>query len=309
MHKEEFTFDSRDGKTKLFAYRYIPDGKIKCILQLVHGMAEHIGRYEEVAEWFCNHGVLVTAQDHLGHGKSVPDGGVYGYFCAQDPATVVVRDVHRLKKMTQEAYPGIPYVIWGHSMGSFILRNYMMRYGSGIDGAIVAGTGVKPPMALKGALLLAYIQGFFLGDRHVANMLNTIAFGNNKKIPVENRNDWLCTDHNVVIRYDADPMCGFIFTVNGFKTLLSLLDRQNNKKNVKLMPNSLPILLLSGSEDIVGDCTEGVKKVYEEYKSIGMKNVEMKLYDGLRHEIHNEPCKEKVFEDVLAFISKRVDLS
>lgn len=309
MLREEFTFDSRDGKTKLYAYRYIPDGKIKCILQIVHGMAEHIGRYEEVAKWFAEKGILVTAEDHLGHGKSVPEGGTYGYFCPQDPATVVVRDVHRLKKLTQEAYPGIPYVIWGHSMGSFILRNYMMRYGSGIDAAIVCGTGTKPAGAVKSGLMLAYIQGAFLGDKHVAKMLNTIAFGNNKNIPVENRNDWLSTDHNVAVKYDADPQCGFTFTINGFKTMLTLIDRQNNHKNVALMPKDLPVYLISGKEDIVGDCGVGVEKVYEEYKQIGMKDVEMKLYDGLRHEIHNEPCKEQVYEDIISFISKRVDLS
>ena len=309
MHKEEFTFDSRDGKTKLYAYRYIPDGEVKCILQIVHGMAEHIGRYEEVAEWFAQRGFLVTAEDHLGHGKSVPEGGTYGYFCPQDPATVVVRDVHRLKKMTQEAYPGVPYVIWGHSMGSFILRNYMIRYGSGIDAAIVCGTATKPAGAIKSGLLLASVQGLFMGDKHIGKMLNTISFGNNKNIPVENRNDWLSTDHNVAVKYDADPKCGFTFTINGFKTMFTLIDRQNNHKNVALMPKDLPIYLISGKEDIVGDCGVGVCKVYEEYKTIGMKDVEMKLYDGLRHEIHNEPCRVQVYEDILSFISKRVDLS
>lgn len=140
MKKEEIFFLSRDGKTKIHAVKWIPEGKPVCILQIVHGMAEYIERYERLALVLTRQGILVTGEDHLGHGKSVGENGIYGYFCAHDPATVVVRDVHRLKKMVQEQYPGVPYLLLGHSMGSFILRNYLSRYGSGIDGAIVMGT-------------------------------------------------------------------------------------------------------------------------------------------------------------------------
>ena len=130
VKKEEFTFDSRDGATKIHAVRWVPEGKVVCILQIIHGMAEYVERYEQLAQYLGEKGILVTGDDHLGHGKSVGEEGAYGYFCEQDPATVVVRDVHRLKKITQEEYPGIPYVILGHSMGSFILRNYLFRYGN-----------------------------------------------------------------------------------------------------------------------------------------------------------------------------------
>ena len=149
VKKEEFTFDSRDGSTKLHAVRWTPSGKVICILQIVHGMAEYVERYEALALYLGEKGILVTGDDHLGHGKSVGERGAYGYFCDQDPATVVVRDVHRLKKITQEEYPGVPYVILGHSMGSFILRNYLFRYGSGIQGAIICGTGSQPPLLVK----------------------------------------------------------------------------------------------------------------------------------------------------------------
>lgn len=306
MRKEEFTFESRDGETKLYAVRWIPDTQIKCILQIVHGMSEYINRYEHVAEWFCKRGIMVVGEDHLGHGNSVKENGTYGYFCKQDPATVVVRDVHRLKKMTEEEYPGIPYVIWGHSMGSFILRNYLFKYGFGIKGAIVCGTGSKPKGLIKMAKLLANIQGLLLGDKHVAKMLDKMAFGDRTKIPTDQRNDWLSTDHNVAVKYDADPLCGFTFTVNGFKTLFTLIDRQNKYQNVERISKTLPILLISGDKDIVGDCGDGVKKVFEEYKKVGIKDVSMKLYPGLRHEIHNEPSKETVFEDILNWINEKV---
>ena len=163
VKKEEFTFDSRDGNTKLHAVRWTPSGKVICILQIVHGMAEYVERYEGLAKYLGEKGILVTGDDHLGHGKSVGEDGTYGYFCEQDPATVVVRDVHRLKKLTQEEYPGVPYVILGHSMGSFILRNYLFRYGSGIQGAIICGTGSQPPLLVKVSKALAGIQGLFWG--------------------------------------------------------------------------------------------------------------------------------------------------
>ena len=151
MKKEEIFFLSRDGKTKIHAVKWIPEGKPICILQIVHGMAEYIERYERLASVLTRQGILVTGEDHLGHGKSVGENGIYGYFCAHDPATVVVRDVHRLKKIVQEQYPGVPYLLLGHSMGSFILRNYLSRYGSGIDGAIVMGTGMQPKAVLNAA--------------------------------------------------------------------------------------------------------------------------------------------------------------
>lgn len=144
MIKEEFYFDSRDGENRIHAVRYTPDdGNVRGIVQIVHGMAEYVERYENLAEFLTKRGILVTGEDHLGHGKSVSEGGSFGYFCEQDPATVVVRDVHRLKKITEEQYPQVPYIILGHSMGSFIARNYLCRYGSGIDGAVIVGTGMQ----------------------------------------------------------------------------------------------------------------------------------------------------------------------
>ena len=144
MIKEEFYFDSRDGENRIHAVRYTPDdGNVRGIVQIVHGMAEYVERYENLAEFLTKRGILVTGEDHLGHGKSVSEGGSFGYFCEQDPATVVVRDVHRLKKITEEQHPQVPYIILGHSMGSFIARNYLCRYGSGIDGAVIVGTGMQ----------------------------------------------------------------------------------------------------------------------------------------------------------------------
>lgn len=304
IKKEEFTFDSRDGQTKIHAVRWVPEGKVICILQIVHGMAEYIERYEEVAHYFAEKGILVTGDDHLGHGKSVPDGGTYGYFCEQDPATVVVRDIHRLKKMTQEDYPGIPYVILGHSMGSFILRNYLFRYGSGIQGAIVCGTGSKPQGLVHVCRAMAAIQGVLFGQKHVAKLIDKLAFGSYDKMV--NGGSWLCKNIKVVEAYAADPLCGFTFTVNGFRTLFELLYRLNRKDNLKQMPKDLPVIFIAGSDDPVGDMGKGVEKAVADFRQVGMKHVSMKLYTGDRHEILNEQDKFQIYEDLYPWIIARV---
>lgn len=308
VKKEEFTFDSRDGETKLHAVRWVPEGKALCILQIVHGMAEYIERYEELAQFLGEKGILVTGDDHLGHGKSVPEDGIYGYFCEQDPATVVVRDVHRLKKMTQEDYPGVPYVILGHSMGSFILRNYLFRYGTGIEGAIICGTGSKPQALVKLSQAIAAVQGVFLGDVHVAKLIDKLAFGSYNKRITDPKTpfDWLCRDEKIVDAYMKDDLCGFTFTVNGFKTLFQLLNRLNQKDNLAKMPKELPVHFIAGDMDPVGDYGEGVKKAYEDFVQTGMERVSIKLYPGGRHELLNETNKMQVYGEIYTWIMERV---
>ena len=150
MRKEAFSFDSRDGETKLHAIRYLPDEgvPIRGVVQIVHGMSEYFERYEPFSRYLTEHGFVVTGDDHMGHGESVAEGMTFGYFCRQDPATVLVRDEHRLKKITQELFPGVPYLLIGHSMGSFIVRNYLCRYGTGISAAVLLGTGMPSRMEL-----------------------------------------------------------------------------------------------------------------------------------------------------------------
>lgn len=300
-------FDSRDGQTKIHAVRWVPEGKVVCILQIVHGMAEYIERYEEFAQFMGEQGILVTGEDHLGHGKSVPEEGTCGYFCEQDPATVVVRDVHRLKKLTQEEYPGIPYVILGHSMGSYILRNYLCRYGTGIQGAILCGTGFVPAALANFALAVAGLQGLFLGQKHVSKLIDKLLFGSyNKRVEQPNSSwDWLCSNPEAVEKYEKDPMCGFVFTVNGFKTLFSLLSRLK-EDNLKNMPLDLPVYFIAGEEDPVGDYGEGVKKSYESFAGLGMKKLSIKLYPGDRHELLNEKDRQQVYQEIYPWLLDRI---
>ncbi len=309
MKKEEFYFDSRDGKNKIHAVRYTPDdGEIKCVLQVIHGMAEFVERYERLAEFLTKKGFVVTGEDHLGHGGSVAEGGVYGYFCEQDPATVVVRDAHRLKKMTQSLYPGKPYVILGHSMGSFILRNYLCRYGTGINGAIIMGTGMQSAGLIRISKIMAGLQKIFCGSKHVSTSINKIGFGAYNKRIVQPRTefDWLTKDEALVDKYIADPLCGFTFTVNGFATLFELIARLHKRDNLLNVPQNLPILMVSGAEDPVGDYGEGVRRAYESLKAVGVKNIVLKLYEGDRHELLNELDRETVMQDILDWITANI---
>ena len=309
MKKEEFFFDSRDGISKIHAIRYTPDnGEVKGVYQIVHGMSEHFSRYEDIAEFLTQRGFVVTGDDHLGHGGTAAKNGLKGYFCDNDPATVVVRDVHRLKKMTQELYPGVPYFLMGHSMGSFIARNYICRYGSGITGAVIMGTGNQSKPLIAVSKLVAGFQKTFLGDKHPAVFINDLAFGGyNKRIPNPRTPfDWLSVNEENVDRYIEDPDCGFLFTVNGFRTLFELISRLLNEKNLAKVPADLPVLFVSGAEDPVGDYGKGVAKAKDMLAAAGVKDITFKLYPGLRHEILNEDEKEKVKEDIYAWVQEKM---
>lgn len=308
MKKEALYFDSRDNQTKIYAVRYMPDGgEIKGVVQLVHGMAEYIGRYETFAAFLVERGYVVTGSDHLGHGKSAGKDKCYGFFCEQDSATVVVRDVHRLKKITQQLYPEVPYYIVGHSMGSFVLRNYISRYGTGIDGAVIMGTGNQPPLVLGMGKLITKLIQYFKGPKYVSKFINNIAFGsyNNKISNPRTNNDWLSLNEENVDRYNADPLCGFVFTTNGFLTLFNLIGGAQDKNKLKNIPKTLPIFFVAGKEDPVGNYGKGVQKTYDTFKSLGIDNMEIKLYEHLRHEILNEKEFGVVMEDIYQWIENQ----
>lgn len=309
IQKEDFYFDSRDGEHKIHAVKWIPDAdRPVCILQIVHGMAEYIERYDDFANYLADRGILVVGDDHLGHGKSVKPGELYGYFCKEDAPTVLVRDEHRLKKMMQKQYEGVPYIILGHSMGSFITRNYLLRYGKGIDGAMILGTGMQPKAVLVFGLLLTGIQSIIFGEKHVSKFIDKISFGAyNKKIGRPKSSfDWLSRNESNVKKYIKDPLCGFIFTVNGFHTLFRLIYNLYDKEKLKKMPPELPVFFMAGSEDPVGNYGKCVEQVYRSFKEIGMENVQMKLYPDDRHEILNELDKEDVYGDIYRWILQRI---
>ncbi|MCR4903534.1 MAG: alpha/beta hydrolase, partial [Butyrivibrio sp.] len=219
-----------------------------------------------------------------------------------------VRDVHRLKKMTQEKYPGVPYIILGHSFGSFVTREYLSRYGTGIQAAIIMGTGWTPGAAIGFLKTLCFIQKIFLGDKHHSNFVNSVGFGSYlKKIDNPRTDfDWLSHNEESIDAYIANPADNFVFTVNGFRTMAELLSRVQNTDKMERIPKDLPILLIAGKEDPVGSYGQAVEKLYNIYKNdLNIKSVDLKLYDDLRHEILNETDRQKVYEDCLGWILEK----
>ena len=307
IRKEELTYKSRDRETMIHAIRWIPEGEPVAILQIIHGMQEYVDRFDEFANFLAEKGILVIGNDHLGHGKSVGKHGTYGYFCKDDPATVLVRDAHRLKKMTQEDFPGIPCFILGHSFGSFIAREYITRYGTGIKGAIIQGTAFLSNGTVKSMAGLVNFLTFFMGEKSRSTMVNNMAFkGYLRRISnPRTKFDWLSHNEASIDKYIADPACNFVFTLNGFRTMAELLKRVQDVSKMEDIPKDLPILITGGKEDPVGSYGEALQRLYTIYKNeLQIKNVELKIYDGMRHELQQETGREVVFEDQYQWIRK-----
>ncbi len=301
--KEEFYYKSSDGITQIYATIWIPS-EIKMILQIAHGMVEHIERYEDFAKFLNNYGILVLGNDHLGHGNSVNSEEDFGYFSEENGNTNVIEDMHYLTKIAKEKYPNLPYVFLGHSMGSYLLRQYLCEYGNELDGAIIMGTGDENFLKLKGGIAIIEKIASKKGWRYRSNIIDKAIFGGfNKKFEPSNTNkDWLTRDEKIVEQYISDKKCNFIFTLNAYYNLLYGINKLSDENYLNKMPKKLPVLFVSGRQDPVGNFGKSVLNVYQKFKNIGMENIECKLYEGYRHEILNELGKENVYNDILDWV-------
>lgn len=314
--KEIGTFASSNGENIIHYYIYHPSQstlsgqKPRAILQISHGMCEFLERYENFASYLNERGILVCGNDHLGHGDSVNSPADYGYFGAEDGWIHLVEDLHQLTVLMQERYPGIPYFLLGHSMGSFVARTYLSWYGNQLSGALLVGTsGVNPMLPVSFPITKAVMMR--KGKRYRSQWINDIAFGtyNAKFKPHRTEYDWLSRDEAQVDTYRADPRCTFIFTLQGFWDLFSLLKFISRKEWASTVPVDLPIALLSGAMDPVGQYGKGVKQVHDRLALAGVKDLIIHLYGGCRHEILNETNRETVYRDIASWIEKRLGKS
>lgn len=301
-NKTEFTFPSCSGLCDIHAAKYLPEGAPIAVLQISHGMAEHFERYEPFIGVLCDAGVAVYTNDHIGHGKSVASEEDKGYF-GEGTWHTMIGDCHQLFEAAHAEYPDLPYFFFGHSMGSFVAREYAREYGAELAGAIFCGTGGPNPGASIGITLCKCIAGI-KGERHRSKFINNMAFGTyNKKFAGRTEFDWLTKDTTVVDAYIADPDCGYLFTLNGFVTLFDVLRTVNSDACFDETRRDLPILLIAGRMDPVGDYGKGVSTVCDKYTATGHTKVEMHLYDDCRHEILNESeMFQEVCGDVLEFV-------
>lgn len=309
--QENFLFLSSDKKNMIHAVRWIPErGEIKAILQITHGMVEYIERYEGFAEFLTKQGFLVTGHDHLGHGQSVSTKADLGYIQERNGSDFLIEDMHTLRRRIQKEYPDKPYFMLGHSMGSYMLRKYLTIHGDNLAGALIVGTGAAPDSVTKPGIALCKIIAKFRGWRYRSTFVQNITYGKPYKqfcldgsIP---ENSWLTKDTEIVKKYYADPYCTFMFTLAAYRCLFEAVLYDNQLENTKKIPKNLPLILLSGEQDPVGDLGEGVKTVYEQFKTAGMKNVRYKLYKDDRHEILNETDKEQIYKDILTWCQEQL---
>lgn len=302
-----FTYHSADKKTDIHAVEWIPEGEVKGILQIVHGMLEFIERYEEFAQFLNEHGILVVGHDHLGHGVSVRSASEFGYFAEENGNKVLLADIRELQRITREKYPEVPYFLLGHSMGSFLARQYLYLYGSSLDGAIICGTGWHSRMETTAGMILCRLIAARKGWKYRSKLVTQMVMGSfNKKFePCRTPDDWISRDEAVVDKYRSDSRTRFTFTLNGYYCLLYSLHCLTERKNLAKMPKTLPVLLIAGENDPVGNFGLGVKKAAVSMKEAGLKQVECKLYPNDRHEILNEPDRQVVYRDVFNWIKER----
>ncbi|WP_040198238.1 alpha/beta fold hydrolase [Candidatus Soleaferrea massiliensis] len=305
MHyiKKTGQFDSSNGTHKIHYYVYTPVQEPRAVLQLSHGMCEYLERYEPFASFLTRNGVLLCGSDHLGHGKSAGSLENLGYFAEKDGWKCLVEDQYRLTQTIKAHYAGLPYFLFGHSMGSFIARAYLTKYASQLDGALICGTSGGEKLGGLGIALTGRIMRS-KGPFYRSAKLQDLAFGqyNKRYEDAKTDFDWLTRDESIVHRYMHDPYCNFVFTASGFRDLFTLLKFVSRRRWAYAIPKDLPVLLLSGDMDPVGDYGRGVRKVYERLQKAGLDDVRLKLYPGARHEILNETNCKEVYADVLAWI-------
>lgn len=303
MKKEELLLKSFIDENPISVLVYTPEGDPKGIIQIVHGMIEHKGRYENFMNFVCNQGYIVIAADTRGHGKSVKSAEDFGYF-GEDGANSVVEDTHQVTLYIKDKYPDLKICLFGHSLGSLIVRKYLKKYDKDIDKLIVCGSPSYNPL-LKTGLSYIKILKKFKGDHFRSKLITNYSFnGFNKGLSGKGKNRWLSSNEESINELETDPLCNFIFTLNGYETMFNLLKEVYDTNGWEVNKPDLPILFISGSEDRALINYDKWIEAQQYLKDVGYTDVSNKLYDNYRHEILKEKNNDGVYLDIIEFISK-----
>jgi alpha-beta hydrolase superfamily lysophospholipase len=300
MQSSTFTLTTPDG-TEVFVNRWLPEGEVKAVVQIAHGLVEHSSRYARFAQRLTDHGYAVYASDHRGHGKT---SSPRGSFAHHDGWQTVIEDLHSVTARARHEQQGVPVFLLGHSMGSFLSRGYAAQYGSELAGLVLSGTAGDAGPLGKVGVLVASTQARLRGHTHTSGMMNKLTFGpyNAAFKPTRTDFDWLSRDNAEVDKYINDPDCGFVFSAGGFADLLRGLAQVNDDRTVSLVPKDLPIHLTSGDKDPVGANGKGVQQAADQFKRLGVRDVTVTLWPDARHEILNETNRDEVTADVVAWL-------
>ena len=302
----EFKFLSENKKNSIYAKEWLPDCPPRGILQIAHGISEHIGRYNEFAR-FVSHklGFVVVGNDYLGHGRTLTDNDVQGYFDHKDGWNIVTADLHRLYKIESRKYPGLPYFLLGHSMGSFLVQTFMADYDcTGLDGVILSATGQPPRRLLRGALALVRSEKRILGPSYRTHRaVGRDLRGNFPHLGIFS--GWITSDRAKVEEYFSDPLRVPSPTFGLLEDMFEGMLYVSDKNTLKKMPKSLPVYFFSGNRDPVGEYGKGVFRIYERFLELGCSDLYLKIYRG-RHEMLNELCRDAVCTDVCKWIDGQI---
>ena len=304
MQKQEFNYMSSNGSTLIHCIKWIPDNPIG-VIQIVHGVTEHIDRYEEFANYMVNQGYIVIGNDHLGHGKSIITDKPKMFIGELGSWNYLVKDINTLYEIITEEYK-LPTYLIGFSLGSFVSRHYLIDYNPFYKKAILVGTGIQPNIVLNILKLIVKGEVKKIGVENTSKFIRELSFGTyNKQIKdAKTDYDWLTSSEEEINKYINDPLVGKDTTGSLFYELLDGMVYTSKLSNIKKM-KELPILLLSGLDDPVGSKGNGVKKLENIYKKNNI-DVSLKLYEGKRHDLFHETNKLEVFNDILTYIKKEL---
>ena len=305
---QDFYFQSSTGRTSIHALKCVPDSKPRAVVQIAHGIAEHIDRYRPFMEFLADNGFVVAGNDHLGHGKSIRVPEEQGFFAEKDGWWRVVDDMDKLHDIMSNEYPELPYVLFGHSMGSFLTRTYLIKHPDKYDGVILSGTGHQSPALVLGGNAAASVMAKLNGAMGDGAKLDSLAFGTylNKIENPRTKFDWLSRDTEQVDKYIADPLCGFVGKIGLYRDMMQGIKFITDKKNIAQMNKEKPVYFMSGVGDPVGDYGKGVERAYKAFCDAGLHDVFMRLYPGGRHEMLNETNKEQVYQDILSWLNEKI---
>lgn len=309
MIKNEFYYPSADGKTQIHAVEWKPETEIKGIIQIAHGVTEYILRYENFAEFFTQKGFVVAGNDHLGHGQSIAPNDKPMYFGPNGSWNFVVKDIDTCKQMAKKKYPNVPYIILGFSLGSFLVRTYLIDYAQEpLDGAIIMGTGYIPNFKIAIAKMMTNKEAKKVGEENTSPVIKSLTFETYNKLFKPNRTafDWLCSNEEALDEYIKDPLRGEDYSAGLFREMLTGMQYTADLKNIQKMNKKIPIFLLSGDKDPVGEFGKGVIKTHKIFKKAGIEDVEIKLYPNLRHDILHEKCKDTIYNDIYLWLKKKM---
>ena len=309
MTTATFRFQASDGK-EIFTNKWLPENlaDIKAIVQISHGMAEHSARYKRFAEALNAVNIGVYANDHRGHGKTAGNIENLGYFADFDGWNRVVEDMKNLTAIIKKNHPGVSVFLFGHSMGSLLSREYIFSSSEEINGVILSGTAGNPGLLGNVGILVSKIESLLHGKKTKSPLLDKLSFGKFNVAFKPNRTtfDWLSRDNAEVDKYIADPYCGTVFTSGFFNDMLKGIKNINRFSNIEKISTSLPIHLIAGAKDPVGDNTKGVVEVLNTFKKAGIEDVSYKFYEDSRHEILNEINRKEVFADLIDWIENHI---